>query len=179
MIWRANHAFLDHLLRQRHGGHTAVIEADHVQNAGFLHGLDHLLTLGYVHGHRLLAEDVLAVLRGRQANLFVRVVAGGDVHQVNIVSSDDAPVAAAPALPSVLVRELLRLSFNQAAYFLHDRFGLHIGKSKRAVSIADAVRFAHKLVAHKSHVHLFLSHVNSSFSCCRRRLQIGQKGSYM
>ena len=67
-------AGLDHLARQPHRRHEAVVERAHVLDAGGLHAPPGLVGLGRVAAQRLLADDVLARLGGGDRRLGVEVV---------------------------------------------------------------------------------------------------------
>ena len=51
----AQAAFIDQLLGERDGRDASIIVPDHVWHTGLFHGLDHLQSLGSVHGQRLFA----------------------------------------------------------------------------------------------------------------------------
>jgi hypothetical protein len=86
-------AALDQLAHLADGGHEAVVEGDHVLDARLLHGVEH--RLGFLGGarQRLLAEDVLARLRGGNARFGVGVVWSAIVEQLHaVVGQHVAPV---------------------------------------------------------------------------------------
>ena len=89
----ADLAGLDELAGQAHGRHEAVVEGAHVLDAGGLHALPGLVALVGVAPQRLLADDVLAGLRGGDRRLGVEVVGPRVVEQADALVGDQrAPV---------------------------------------------------------------------------------------
>ena len=112
VIGGPDHTALDHPLGQRNRRNHTVVEVDHVDDAGLFHGLDHLAALGDAHGHRLLAEDVPAALRSGEADLHVRIVAGTDIHEVNVFRLEEPCIALAAPCPAILPGTFLRFGFH-------------------------------------------------------------------
>ena len=82
-------ACLDHLARQPHSRHEAVVEGAHVLDAGGLDALPGVVRLGRVAPERLLADHVLAGLGGRDRGLSVQVVRTDVVEQLHAIVGDD------------------------------------------------------------------------------------------
>ena len=99
-------AGLDHLAGEPHGGHEAVVEGAHVDDARLRHALPDLVRLRRVTAQRLLADDVLAGLRRGDRRLGVEVVRAAVVEEPDLrVLDDGAPVgdgALEPVAPSGL-----------------------------------------------------------------------------
>ena len=78
MVGLADVAGFDEVGDVPHGGDEAVGEGGHVTDVGLVGGVEHLPRLGEAHGDGLLAEDVLAGLRGGDGDGGVGDVGGGD-----------------------------------------------------------------------------------------------------
>ena len=94
-------ARVDQLARQAHGGHEAVVEAAEVLDARRLDALPDLVALGGVAAERLLAEDVLARLRGRDRRLGMERVRAAVVEEADRGVGDDVLPVGRPALVAV------------------------------------------------------------------------------
>src|SRR5436309_580536 len=90
----AQAAFIDQLLGESDGRDAAIIVPDHVWHTSLFHGLDHLQSLGSVHGQRLLAKDHLAGFGRRNRDFLVHVIGASDIDQIYIFPSQQlAPVS--------------------------------------------------------------------------------------
>ena len=87
----AQPALADEVMGEPDGGDEAVVEGHHVLDAGTAGGVQHLLRLGGVAGHRLLAEEVLAGLGGGDAGGGVDVVGAAVVEQLDGGVGDQLP----------------------------------------------------------------------------------------
>ncbi len=103
------------------GAHgEAAAKRHHVLHAGALLGREDVIALLLGHRHRLLDEDVLALLHGAQREGGVRVVPGGDHHRVYVGVAEDAfgvigDVLALVGLPMCL--GALQVHVGQPAHF--------------------------------------------------------------
>src|ERR1017187_851713 len=116
----------DHLLRQDDGGNPPVVVANHVDDPGLLHRVDHLSGLLHIHAERFFAEDRLAGFGGSNGNLGVCVVRGVDVHDVDGRIIDDLAPISHKLVPSPAVAGVHHPRPVAPADDLHDGAGLEI-----------------------------------------------------
>ena len=144
----AEPSLVDHLPGQREGGHAPVVVPDHVGDAGRLGRVDHAPRLGKRATKRLLAGHHLAGLRGRDGDLFMRVVRTGNVDQVDVVARDQGAPVGLVALKSPLRREAPRLGLIARADRNELRRSL-LGKEAPDLLIGVRVGTAHEARAHE------------------------------
>src|SRR5215218_5758098 len=86
--------------RQLHGGRPPVVEADHVYRAGVPGRRQQRAGFCEVVRKRLLAQDVLARLEGREHDLPVRISRRNHVHKPDVVSRYELAVIRLVRLPA-------------------------------------------------------------------------------
>ncbi len=97
-----NGAVVDHFFGLGDGGDAAVVVANHVDDAGFLGGGDHLLALLDGEGEGFFAKDVFAGLGGGDGDFGVGIVGGVDVDDVDVGGIDDFAPVGGGAFPAKL-----------------------------------------------------------------------------
>ena len=158
MTYLANVARVDHLLCQRDRWTAAVVEVDHVLDARLAHCREHFLAVGDRKCQRLLAVDVLASLRGGDADFSVRMARSRHVDQVDIFASDCRFPIGRGVLPSPAFCELTNGCFVATTDDLHYRLGVEVEKPTHCRPRL-AVRFAHEFVTDEADVQTLFGHV--------------------
>jgi hypothetical protein len=146
-------ADLDDSLGQHHRRDAAVVVAEHVHHAGFLHRRQHRLGFGHRVGQGLLAQNRLAGLGGGDGDLGVAVTRGADVHQVDVVAPHDLAPVGGGLLPAEARRRLRHRRGVPSAQHLHAwREPRRHERPHLAVGVAMGP--AHELVADEGDVEL-------------------------
>ena len=155
--------FVDHLLDQPDGGHSAVVVPDRVGNLGILDRLHHRLPFDQVHRKGLLAEDHLARLRRGDRDLGVAVVGSADIDRVDVLAGDELPPVGLDGFVTPLLGEGAGARLVAAADGLEHRAIREVEEVVHTL-VAIGVRPAHEAVTHQADVQRFLRCHESTWS---------------